>query len=157
MRGPSCYQAMYKLIIVKSMVGTILCLCALCNYTEVQNVQCTIICSICDYNFKFINLRQFQQQQYLCEDKEYWSGCSWPFCQIVHIDRWQCLWITVGCLSGQKPDAMCFGKFGVLRRATELGEGSCSWSLLTLLTSQVKILESQKSYVSGWKRSALTF
>jgi len=35
MRGPCCYQAMYKLIVVKSMVGIILCLCVLCNYTEV--------------------------------------------------------------------------------------------------------------------------
>ena len=55
MRGPCCYQATSKLI-VKSMVGIILCLCVLCNYTKVQNIQCTIICSICDYNFRFINL-----------------------------------------------------------------------------------------------------
>ena len=31
MRGPCCYQAMSKLIIVKTMVGIILCLCALCK------------------------------------------------------------------------------------------------------------------------------
>ena len=35
MRGPCCYQAMSKFIIVKSMVGIILCLCVLCNYTKV--------------------------------------------------------------------------------------------------------------------------
>jgi len=35
MRGPCCYQAMSKLIIVKSTVGVILCLCVLCNYTKV--------------------------------------------------------------------------------------------------------------------------
>ena len=35
MRGPWCYQAMSKLIIVKFMVGIILCLYMLCNYTEV--------------------------------------------------------------------------------------------------------------------------
>jgi len=35
LRGPCCYQAMSKLIIVKSMVGVTLCLCVLCNYTEV--------------------------------------------------------------------------------------------------------------------------
>jgi len=29
MRGPCCYQAMSKLIIVKSIVGIILCLCVL--------------------------------------------------------------------------------------------------------------------------------
>jgi len=40
--GPCCYQAMSKLIIVKSMVGITLCLCVLCDYTEVQNIQCTI-------------------------------------------------------------------------------------------------------------------
>jgi len=34
MRGPCCYQAMSKLIIVKSLVD-ILCLCVLCNYTKV--------------------------------------------------------------------------------------------------------------------------
>ena len=33
--GPCCYQVMSKLIIVKSMVGIILCLCVLCNYTKV--------------------------------------------------------------------------------------------------------------------------
>jgi len=33
--GPCCYQAMSKLIIVKSTVGIISCLCALCNYTKV--------------------------------------------------------------------------------------------------------------------------
>jgi len=32
MRGPWCYQAMSKLIIVKFMVD-IICLCVLCNYT----------------------------------------------------------------------------------------------------------------------------
>jgi len=32
MRGSCCYQAMSKLIIVKSMVGIIVCLCVLCNY-----------------------------------------------------------------------------------------------------------------------------
>ena len=36
MRGPCCYQAMSKLIIVKSMVGVILCICVLCNYTKAQ-------------------------------------------------------------------------------------------------------------------------
>jgi len=46
MWGPFCYQAMSKLIIVKSMVGIILCLCVLCNYTKVQDVQCTIICTL---------------------------------------------------------------------------------------------------------------
>jgi len=35
MRGPCCYQAMSKFIIVKSMAGVILCLCVLCNYTKV--------------------------------------------------------------------------------------------------------------------------
>jgi len=35
MRGPCCYLAMSKLIIVKSMVGIILCLFVLCNYTKV--------------------------------------------------------------------------------------------------------------------------
>jgi len=35
MRGPYCYQAMSKLIIVKSMVDIILCLCVLLNYTKV--------------------------------------------------------------------------------------------------------------------------
>jgi len=35
MSGPCCYQAMCKLIIVKSVVGIILCLCVLCNYTKV--------------------------------------------------------------------------------------------------------------------------
>ena len=35
MRGPCCYQAMSKLIVVKSKVGVILCLCVLCNYTKV--------------------------------------------------------------------------------------------------------------------------
>jgi hypothetical protein len=35
MRGICCYQAMSKLIIVTSMVGIILCLCVLCNYTEI--------------------------------------------------------------------------------------------------------------------------
>ena len=37
MRGPRCYQAMSKLVIVKSMVGLgiILCQRVLCNYTEV--------------------------------------------------------------------------------------------------------------------------
>ena len=29
--APCCYQLMSKLFIVKSMVGIILCLCALCN------------------------------------------------------------------------------------------------------------------------------
>ena len=56
MRGPYCYQAMSKLIVVKSVVGIILCLCVLCNCTTVYNIQCTIICSICDYNFRFIML-----------------------------------------------------------------------------------------------------
>ena len=32
MRGPCCYQAMSKPIIVKSTVGIILCLCVLCTY-----------------------------------------------------------------------------------------------------------------------------
>ena len=42
MRGQCCYQAMSKLIIVKSMVGIILCLCVLCNYTTVHIiVHCT--------------------------------------------------------------------------------------------------------------------
>ena len=54
MRGPCCYQAMSKLIIVKSMVGIILYPCVLCNYTKVSNIQCTIICSICDYNFRIL-------------------------------------------------------------------------------------------------------
>jgi len=35
MRGPCCYQAVPKRIIVKSMVGIILCLCVLCNCTKV--------------------------------------------------------------------------------------------------------------------------
>jgi len=35
MRGPCCCKAMSKLIIVKPMVGIILCLCVLCNYTKV--------------------------------------------------------------------------------------------------------------------------
>jgi len=35
MSGPWCYQAMSKLIVVKSMVGIILCLCVLYNYTKV--------------------------------------------------------------------------------------------------------------------------
>jgi len=35
MRGPCCYQAMSKPIIVKYMVGIALCLCVLCNYTKV--------------------------------------------------------------------------------------------------------------------------
>ena len=35
MSGPFCYQAISKLIIVKSMVAIILCLCVLCNYTKV--------------------------------------------------------------------------------------------------------------------------
>jgi len=35
LRSPCCYQAMSKLNIVKSMVGIILCLCVLCNYTKV--------------------------------------------------------------------------------------------------------------------------
>ena len=35
MKVPCCYQAMSKLIIVKSMIGVILCLCVLCNYTKV--------------------------------------------------------------------------------------------------------------------------
>ena len=35
MRGPFCYQAMSKLIIVKSMVEIIICLCVLCNCTKV--------------------------------------------------------------------------------------------------------------------------
>ena len=39
MRGPCCYQAISKLIIVKSMVGIILCLCVLCNYIKIQNVK----------------------------------------------------------------------------------------------------------------------
>jgi len=52
MSGPFCYQAISKLIIVKSMVAIILCLCVLCNYTT----QYTVICSICDYNFRFIDL-----------------------------------------------------------------------------------------------------
>ena len=34
MRGPCCYQAMSKVIIVESMVGLILDLCVLCNYTK---------------------------------------------------------------------------------------------------------------------------
>jgi len=51
MRGPCCYLAVSKFIIVKSMVGIILCLCVLCNYTEVYNIQCTKRCSICDYNY----------------------------------------------------------------------------------------------------------
>jgi len=34
MRGPCCYQAMSKLIIVKSMVGIILCVRVLCNYSK---------------------------------------------------------------------------------------------------------------------------
>ena len=34
-RGPRFYQSRSKLIIVKSMVDIILCLCVLCNYTEV--------------------------------------------------------------------------------------------------------------------------
>jgi len=33
--GSCCYQVMSRLIIVKSMVGIILCLCVLCNYTKV--------------------------------------------------------------------------------------------------------------------------
>ena len=39
--GPCCYQAMSKLIIVKSVVGIISCLCVLCNYTKykIYNVQ----------------------------------------------------------------------------------------------------------------------
>jgi hypothetical protein len=42
MRGPCCYQAMSKLIIVKSMVGIILCLCVCCVITlkyKIYNVQ----------------------------------------------------------------------------------------------------------------------
>ena len=35
MRFPCCCQAMSKLNIVKSLVGIILCLCVLCNYTKV--------------------------------------------------------------------------------------------------------------------------
>ena len=35
MRGPCCYQAMSKLIIVGSTVVIILYLCVLCNYTKV--------------------------------------------------------------------------------------------------------------------------
>ena len=64
MRGPCCYQAMSKLIMVKSMVGIILCLCVLCNYTEVYNIQCTMMCSICDYNLRFINLLQLLAVSY---------------------------------------------------------------------------------------------
>jgi len=33
--GPCCCQAKSKLIMVKSLVGIILCLYVLCNYTEV--------------------------------------------------------------------------------------------------------------------------
>jgi len=33
--SPCCYQSMSKLIIVKSMVSIIICLCVLCNYTKV--------------------------------------------------------------------------------------------------------------------------
>ena len=42
MRGPCCYQAMSKLIIVKSTVGIILCLCVCCVITlkyKIYNVQ----------------------------------------------------------------------------------------------------------------------
>ena len=39
MRGPCCYQAISKLIIVKSLVCIILSLCVLCNYTKVQNIK----------------------------------------------------------------------------------------------------------------------
>jgi len=35
MRDPCCYQVMSKIIIVKSKVGTILCLRVLCNYTKI--------------------------------------------------------------------------------------------------------------------------
>ena len=57
MKGPCFYQAMSKLITVRSTGGIILCLSVLlCDYTEVNNIQCTIICSICDYNFTFIIL-----------------------------------------------------------------------------------------------------
>ena len=35
MSGPCCYQTVSKLIMVKSVVGIILCICVLCNYTEV--------------------------------------------------------------------------------------------------------------------------
>jgi hypothetical protein len=34
-RVPCCYQAMSKLIIVKSIVAIVLCLCVLCNYIKV--------------------------------------------------------------------------------------------------------------------------
>ena len=56
MSGPFFYQAMSKLIIIKSMVAITLCLCVLRNYSKVWNIYCTIICGICEYNFRFINL-----------------------------------------------------------------------------------------------------
>jgi len=34
MKAPCCYQAISKLIMVKSIVGIILCLCVLCNYAK---------------------------------------------------------------------------------------------------------------------------
>jgi len=33
--GLCCYQVMSKLIIVKAMVGNLLCLYVLCNYTKI--------------------------------------------------------------------------------------------------------------------------
>jgi len=56
MRAPCCYQATSKLVIVKCMVDIILCVCVLCNCTKIYNIQFTVICSNCDYNFRFINL-----------------------------------------------------------------------------------------------------
>jgi len=47
MSGPCCYEALSKLIIVKSVVGIILCLCVLCNYTEVWIIDHKVICSVC--------------------------------------------------------------------------------------------------------------
>jgi hypothetical protein len=52
MRGPCCYQAMSKFITVKSVVGVILCLCVLCNYTEV--VKCAMC--ICVYITNYLQI-----------------------------------------------------------------------------------------------------
>ena len=59
MRGPRCYQAMSKLITVKSMVDIVLCLCVMCNYTKEKIIQCKIICSVRDYNFRSINVSSY--------------------------------------------------------------------------------------------------
>ena len=45
-KGPCCYQAMSKLIIYKYMVGIILCVSVLRNYSKVYYIKCTIVCGL---------------------------------------------------------------------------------------------------------------